>query len=270
MARGEDFVARLVALRFKKPPPLANKLVRSTCSKSYIGRAWSQVKQGPDLFTLLIKYSRLKYKSKGWSFSRLSFLNHSHVIIWQTCITGVLGILANIKGRSRPCRNALVSQETQIVWLYQSIHAVQSLVVEKMDNSVNCHPFSVHMGWIFNQVFSDCTCLLIQENRSAAPNNDFLLNTSKTLFRLSMQSTFISSQKCGALNLYLSAGVSLSIGDRRILCVLCTHNPPAKFRWSIGIFYSDESDVDTLFSKKLFPEISNFSRLATCFTFLNK
>ena len=124
MARGEDFVAGLVALRFKKPPLLANKLVRSTCSKSYIGRAWSQVKQGPDLFTLLIKYSRLKYKSKRWSFSRLSFLNHSHVIIWQTCITGVLGILANIKGRSRPCRNALVSQETQIVWLYQSIHAV--------------------------------------------------------------------------------------------------------------------------------------------------
>ena len=40
MAQDEDFIAHLAALRPKKPPQLTKKLMRSTCSKSNIGRAW--------------------------------------------------------------------------------------------------------------------------------------------------------------------------------------------------------------------------------------
>ena len=39
------------------------------------------------------------------------------------------------------------------------------------------------------------------------------------------------------------------------------HNSPGKFQWSMAIFYSDESDMDTLCycKKKLFPEMQNFN-----------
>ena len=38
-----------------------------------------------------------------------------------------------------------------------------------------------------------------------------------------------------------------------------THNFLAKFQRSMAIFYSDESDVDTLCKEKLVPEMHNFS-----------
>ena len=39
------------------------------------------------------------------------------------------------------------------------------------------------------------------------------------------------------------------------------HNCPGKFQWNMAIFYSDESDMDTLCycKKKLFPKMRNFN-----------